>query len=403
MKENSKKNKICILAAPVEQTLIDSRGRYSIGYNLVSILSKDFDVKFHAITNATDLHKKLENVRIYEIGDNLNSAFKKKVILKYHYFKYAKKILEKERILAIHQMGTFAYTTGFSFLSLSHLTKDCPFIIGPAEVRHQVFTDDYLIIDPKKRNHRLIELEWWCKKNLYRLATYSLFKRTLDDCDILVAVNDETKKLFSKYISNTKIRVIPIGIYPNDFPYSPPLNNHEILMVGNLIKRKGHEYLIKAMPKIIKNFPDTTLHITSEGAMKDYLEALTRRLNLERNIIFHGYVSKEELLSLYKNCRVFCHPSLSEGFCHVILEAMATGRPIVSTDNFGSKMVEHGKTGLLVPPKDSDAIADAALKIFSDNELTYKMGVEARKKVEEVYDWYKVAEKYYGVYREVIG
>ena len=392
---------ISILAAPVEQTLTDSRDRYSIGYNLISILAKEFGVKFHVITNVAKIQENLENVRIYEIRNNLDSLVKKKLILKYHYAKYAKEILRKEKISIIHQMTTFAYTTGFSFLPILHLTEDYPFIIGPAEARHLIFEDEYDILSTSHRSIK--KLEYWAGKNLYPLATSYLFKKTLHDCDILIAVNNETKKLFSKYISAKKIRVIPIGIHSNDFPYSPPPNNHEILVVGNLIKRKGHEYLIKAMSKFLKDFPDAMLHIVGDGPRRNYLEVLTKRLNLERNIIFHGFVSKEELLSLYKNCRVFCHPSLSEGFCHVTLEAMATGRPVVSTDNFGSKMVEHGKTGFLVPPGDSEAIADAILKVLDDYELTYNMGIKARKKIEEEYDWHKVAEKYYGVYQEVIG
>lgn len=393
---------ITILAAPAEPTLKKSGERYSIGYNLLDTLSKEFGVKFHAITNTADIltQESLKNVQIYEVGMNIDSLFKRKFILKYNYFKLAKKIIKENKVSAIHQMGTFAYRTGFSFLSFLGITKDYPFIIGPAEAPHLILEDDWSL--GTGREYGLIKVEAYIGRHLFKLMTFPFFKKTINDCDILIAVNEETKELFSKYISSKKIRIIPLGINSNDLPFSLPPNNHEILTVGAHVKRKGFDYLIKAMPKILKEYPDAKLHMPSDGPRKHILEALTKELGVESNLIFHGYVSREKLFDIYKNCRVFCHPSISEGFCHVTLEAMATGRPVVSTDNFGSKMVEHGKTGFLVPPADSDAIADAILRVFDNYELTCKMGIEARKKIEEEYDWYKVAEKYHDVYQEVM-
>jgi glycosyltransferase involved in cell wall biosynthesis len=382
------KDKLTILAAPVEQTLHDTG--YAIGYNLISSLSQEFSVKFHAITNFNNLKKNLDNVEVYEIKKKLNSVLKRKFIIKYHYAKYAKKIIEKGKIDIIHQMTTFAYGTGFSLIPFFKDLGNYPLIIGPVEAPHLIFEDEY------GGNRAKLFLS----QKFFRLVTYPLFKKTLEGCDVLVAVNEEVKKLCARHISAEKIKVIPLGIDSNEFQYSPPPDNHNILIVGNHFKRKGHEYLIKAMPKISREYPDATLHILSDGPRRKILESLARELNLEENVIFHGYVSKEELFEFYKNCRVFCQPSLSEGFCHTSLEAMATGRPIVSTDNLGSKMIEYGKTGFLVPSADSNAITEAILKIFSDDKLTYKMGIEARRKVEKEYDWFKVAERYYKVYRE---
>ena len=82
---------------------------------------------------------------------------------------------------------------------------------------------------------------------------------------------------------------------------------------------------------------------------------------------------------------------------------MASGRPVVSTDTNGSEMVEHNKTGFVVPTADSEAISDAILRIFDDNELTYKMGINARSVVEKEYDWNKIAKKYYEIYCKLGG
>jgi glycosyltransferase involved in cell wall biosynthesis len=384
-------NKLTILAAPAEGGTLSNK-KYAIGYNLMYSLSQEFGVKFHAITNFNNLKKKLDNVEIYEIKKELNSVLKRKFIIKYHQAKFAEKIIEKEKIDVIHQMTTFAYKTGFSLIPFFKELSDYPLIMGPVEAPHLIFEDEC-------RGNRA---KLFLSQKFFRIATYPLFKKTLEDCDVLIAVNEEVKKLCARHISAEKIKVIPLGIDSSEFQYSPPPDNHDMLIVGNHFKRKGHEYLIKAMPKISREYPDATLHILSDGPKRKFLESLARGLNLGENVIFHGYVSTEELFEFYKNCRVFCHPSLSEGFCHTTLEAMATGRPVVNADNGGSGMVENGKAGFLVPPADSDAIAEAILKMFSDDELTYKMGVEARKKIEEEYDWHKVAERYYEIYREVI-
>jgi len=192
-------------------------------------------------------------------------------------------------------------------------------------------------------------------------------------------------------------------VFIDEFQFSPPPLNHEILTTGAHLKRKGFEYLITAMPSILKEYPDARLHILSDGPRREHLEGLTRDLGLKSNVIFHGYLSVNELLSFYKNCRIFCHPSLSEGFCHTTLEAMASGRPVVSTDTNGSEMVEHNKTGFVVPTGDSEAISDAILRILNNDDLTYKMGINARTKVEKEYDWHKIARKYYEIYCKLCG
>lgn len=395
-----KLEQVSILGAPVEQTLSDNKDKYSIGYPLMMSLVNEFDIKFHAVTNISKIGIVSDKIQIYETRYNLENMIKQKIILKYHYSKCAEKILKQEKISAIHQMSSFASGTGFSFMPIMKLTRDYPFIIGPAEARHQSYDDEYKSI--VKRNHKLKNLEYDLFKLSYRIVTAPLFNQTLDDCDLLVAVNEETKEVFSKHFSRTKIRVIPLGIHSSDFIYSPSPNNHDILTVGSLIMRKGHQYLIKAMPKIIKDYPDTFLHIASDGPLRGPLQKLVKNLGIQKSVNFYGYIDRDDLISLYRKCTVFCHPSLSEGFCHVALESMAMGRPIVSTNNLGSKMVENGKTGIIIPAREIDAIADSILHLFDDSQLAYKMGLEARCKIEKEYDWKIIARKYYDVYQEVI-
>lgn len=365
-----------VLVAPAEHCFVASN--YHVSYNL----PKRINAKFYVFASRIDEKAKqdLENAEFHELNTSL-LLYPMKIFL--HGRKLAKKVD------LIHHLSPFAIGKDFNLLALSNSK---PFVVGPIEIPHKFFDDELSVMKIPSiakliRNSKLREI---------------LSIKTLEKCDCAIAVNNQTKKYLSKFIDENKTKTIPLGVDLDIFKYSPPPRNQDILAVGWHIKRKGFNYLIEAMPTILKEYLDAKLHITSEGPQTSNLKMLVKRLNLTENVIFHGEVSDEEMLKLYKQCRIFCHPSLSEGFCHTTLEAMATGRPVVSTNTVGSEMVEDGKTGFLVPTADSDAIADAILKVFNDDELTYKWGVDGRKKVEEEYDWDIIAKKYYEVYQEVV-
>jgi len=372
---------------------------YSIPYNLLPSLSK-FEIRLYPIVNNIDPLTKVPQ-NLIRLGSPVKFGHKvnkwNDITFLFKSLKYAKRVIRDEDIDIIHHMTPFVYGSSFNLLNE---TNSYPFVIGPAEYPHLFLYDDYIYLRGKA--NIITNVEYPIVKWLHKKLTNPLFLKTIDRCNILIAVNKRTKKEYSKVMSGKKIRVIPLGVDLDKFKYSPPPQNHDILTVGLHTKRKGFDYLINTMPNILKEFPDAKLHITSEGPQTSNLKYLTKKLGLDKSIIFHGRVSDEKLFELYRQCKVFCHPSLSEGFCHTTLEAMATGRPVVSTNTIGSEMVENGKTGLLAPTADSHAIADAILKIFSDDDLTYKMGVRARKKVEEEYDWNVIAKKYYEVYQEVV-
>lgn len=366
-----------VLAAPAE--FYFGANSYHVSYNLF----KRINAKFYVFASKIDEKAKqqLNQAELHELNTSV-LLYPPKV------FFYARKLAKQVDL--IHHISSFAIGKDFNLLALSNSK---PFVTGPVEIPHKFF-DDELKIMKMPAFAKLIK-----NNKLRRILSI----KTLEKCDVAIAVNNQTKKHLLNFIDKGKIRAIPLGVDLDIFKYALPPQNHDILAVGWHIKRKGFDYLIEAMPTILKECPDAKLHVTSDGPQTSNLRMLVKKLNLNNSVIFHGRVNEEEILRLYKQCRVFCHPSLSEGFCHTTLEAMATGRPVVSTNTVGSEMVEDGKTGFLVPTADSDTIADAILKIFSDDNLTYKMGVEARKRVEEEYNWNIIAKKYYGVYQEVIG
>jgi glycosyltransferase involved in cell wall biosynthesis len=175
-----------------------------------------------------------------------------------------------------------------------------------------------------------------------------------------------------------------------------------VLSVQRLFQRKGMEYLVYAIPTAIRENPHMKFVIIGEGPEKAKLKELAKTLKVNERIIFLGFVSSEELPKYYAACDVFALPSLYEQFGIVLAEAMACGKPVVSTE-VGAipEVVENGKTGLLAEPKNPKQFAEALLKLASDENLRRKMGEEGRKKVEKEYDWDIIAEKYLEEYKNL--
>jgi glycosyltransferase involved in cell wall biosynthesis len=158
-----------------------------------------------------------------------------------------------------------------------------------------------------------------------------------------------------------------------------------IATIAQYIWQKGLNYLIDAAAIIVKERPNSMFFIIGDGPERSKLEQQAVSLNLRDNIIFTGQrVDTESFLSA---ADVFVLPSVwEEAFAFSLLEAMASSCPIVAT-RIGAipESVEDGLTGILVPPRDAQAAADAILKLLNDNTLRLGMGGAARKRVEDLF------------------
>jgi glycosyltransferase involved in cell wall biosynthesis len=174
-----------------------------------------------------------------------------------------------------------------------------------------------------------------------------------------------------------------------------------ILFVGRLVYYKGLNHLIRAMAKI-----DATLLIVGTGPEKKRLMKLSEELDLTSRIFFIGFIPDEELAPYYHSCDVFCLPSVarSEAFGIVQLEAMACGKPVVSTEvGTATGIVNRdGTTGFVVPPGDSDALAGALIKILDNSVLRERFGINARGWVAAEFDYRLVAGRYHELYQSCL-
>ncbi|MFZ2454949.1 MAG: glycosyltransferase [Candidatus Altiarchaeia archaeon] len=174
-------------------------------------------------------------------------------------------------------------------------------------------------------------------------------------------------------------------------------NKKVILFLGRLVPYKGVEYLIAAYKKIKENVKDATLVIAGEGPLEEELKKQASDLKLE-GVVFTTVV-EDDIPEYYAACDLFVLPSVTrqEAFGIVLLEAMSSGKPVVSTNISGMPYVV-GDAGLVVPPKDPEALANAVIRILTEKDLRVKMGRRARERVEKEFNKEYAAEKTLKIY-----
>ena len=177
-------------------------------------------------------------------------------------------------------------------------------------------------------------------------------------------------------------------------------------VVANIRRVKGHQYFVQAASIIHKRHPEVEFLVIGYDMIKDgysipQLKQHGEQVGISQNLHFIG--GRTKIASLVSLFDVAVLPSLSEGFSNVILEYMASSKPVVATNVGGNpEIVVHGETGLLVPPADSDALASAILSILEDKDMESKFGMAGRKRVEERFNLDVMLRNYENLFEEVI-
>ena len=177
-----------------------------------------------------------------------------------------------------------------------------------------------------------------------------------------------------------------------------------VLYLGRLAPYKGIQFLIRAIPLIIREVPNAKFLIA--GSMRYdmiNLPQMAKSLDIEKAVRFTGFVSNKLLPKLYACCDVFCYPSLWEGFGLMPGEAEASGKPVVAFNTCAiPEVVKDGHTGLLVEPRNQIQLANAIITLLNDENLRRKMGVNARMRVLRLFSWDKTVEQLLQLYWEVL-
>jgi len=240
-----------------------------------------------------------------------------------------------------------------------------------------------------------------------------LKRLTLRHCKAWTSNTPATAQAFGKASLIPTPNIIPMGVDIDSFQNGSIENigEHEtrniILFVGRLVEKKGVTYLIEAFNKLPnKNQQDSILWIIGEGDERQALETQAKKLGI-KNIKFWGQVQNNKLPDFYAAASIFVAPSIidskgdTEGQGVILLEAMASGIPIISTNVGGiPDVISHNETGLLVQANNSSELSEAILSLLSKNELAKELTKNARLKVEKTYAWSVVSEQFISLFKE---
>lgn len=221
----------------------------------------------------------------------------------------------------------------------------------------------------------------------------------------LIANSSFTKsRLISKYyIPSDKIFILYPGV---DTKLFHPINNGSLknelcladkkilLTVGRLYQRKGHDMVLRALPKVIKEIPNVVYLIVGKGKFELELIKLTKELGIEAYVKFMRDTPDKELVKLYNICDVFIMPNReldggdTEGFGMVFLEANACGKPVIGGRCGGAvEAVKENETGLLVNPYDADDISQKITYLLRNEQTARLMGEDGRKRASNEFEW----------------
>jgi phosphatidylinositol alpha-mannosyltransferase len=211
-----------------------------------------------------------------------------------------------------------------------------------------------------------------------------------------IAVSEAARNTIRRY-ARADYRIIPNGVdfhrFTAEAPVPPHLDDERptMLFVGRIEARKGIPYLLAAYRTVKQRLPDARLVIVGEGGLRQKYMAMAAAAGMQ-DVHFEGYVHPDALPSYYQRADVFCSPStVNEAFGITLLEAMSARAPAVATTINGSNTLgEDGVTGLLVPPKDAEALAEAALRLLTDRPYALQLAEAAQERA-RLFDWERVA------------
>lgn len=178
---------------------------------------------------------------------------------------------------------------------------------------------------------------------------------------------------------------------------------HGSPVVGNvaaLVAHKGQRHLIEAAAIVVKRVPDARFVIAGEGELRPALERQIKEHHLEKHVFLAGF--RPDILSVHKGFDIFVMSSVTEGLGTSLLDAMACGKPVVATTAGGMpEVVDEGATGLLVPPRDHQAMAEAIVKLLTNPEWRARMGAAGRARVRAKFSAERMVQDTLEIYRRV--
>jgi len=350
-------------------------------FNIARNLSKN-----HNLTVITSWKKgqlrnhKIENIKILRVGPHHDYSNEGKVLSRFKFALAAYKIAKKIKSDVINGYNFISYLPAYYAAKKTKAKKIATY--------HEVWAG-----------------EWIKNKGLVAGSLGAIWEKLVlkSRWDKIISVSKFTaNRLIKNKIPKSKIKIIPNGIFLKDFQrkekkYKEPT----ICTISRLTPKKRVEDVIKATNLIKKEIPNIKLIIVGKGNEITKLKELTKKLNLEKNVKFTGFVKEhKDVIKILKNSQVFCLPSVLEGFGIVILEAMAANVPYVCSDiEVLKEVTKNGVGGLIFKKRDHRDLAEKIQQLIKNKKLYSKKIIEAKKEIKK-YDWNIISKKEEEVYKK---
>lgn len=203
-------------------------------------------------------------------------------------------------------------------------------------------------------------------------------RRVYQSASTVICISEAVREEVEKLVSTTT-EVVYNGVDDGVFHPAIASQTLTILSVGNLIPTKGHSLLVRAFARIAGEFPGCKLDIIGDGPERGNLLRLAAVLGITSRVLFRGRRSRAEVAEAMRCCSVFALPSEFEGLGCVYLEAMASGKPVIACHGQGiAEVIQHGKNGILIPPRDEAALADSLRMLLENPDFRHRLGSSAR-------------------------
>ncbi|MFX0113406.1 MAG: glycosyltransferase family 4 protein [Candidatus Hodarchaeota archaeon] len=219
-----------------------------------------------------------------------------------------------------------------------------------------------------------------------------------NSADLLIAPSEDLRQRCNQRGTRKPIMVIPHGIDLDLYMKEKQIVDiGSIFCVSRLIPRKAHQFLVSAIPHVVKGFPTAKLCFIGDGPEMESLKKLAKELGVQKKIQFTGRLPRNAAIKKLATADIFALHTLHEAFGLVYLEAMALGKPIVTTtEGAGQEVVRDA--GLFVPPRDSKAFAQKILDLITNRGLRDKMGQAGLKRVKR-YCWDAIIQQYARIFK----
>jgi glycosyltransferase involved in cell wall biosynthesis len=243
----------------------------------------------------------------------------------------------------------------------------------------------------------------------FRLRGTALSRWKYRQVDCFICASDAIRRLLiADGVSEARAITVHDGIDLGRVDAAPPAKLHEDLwlphhapLVGNvaaLVPHKGQRHLVEAAQLVVRQVPDARFVIAGEGELRPALERQIKDHHLEKHVLLAGF--RPDVLSLHKAFDVFAMSSVTEGLGSSLLDAMACGKPVVATAAGGiPEIVVDDETGVLVPPRDHEAMATAIVRLLKDDGLRRRMGAAGLARVRKRFSAERMVQETVRVYK----